>query len=77
MKTVKELKQLFKSLGIDIKGLTDYKKLYNTTPYTFAYKGDSAWFCSYNPKDKTIEINTKYFDINDKVIKYNNQVNKS
>jgi hypothetical protein len=67
----KQNKALLKSLGINVSGLIGYHKMYGTTPYTFGYKDSSVWFCSINKTNSTIEINTKYFDCPEAVLKYN------
>jgi len=75
-KIAKKNKNLLKSLGVNVKGLVGYHKLYGTTPNTFGYKGSSVWFCSISEYDKTIEINTTYFKYTKEILRYNKIQNK-
>lgn len=70
-RSVRQMKQLFKSLGMDTNKLKTYSYLYGTTKYTWGYVGSSMWYCTYYPHNGTIEINTTYFDVPSLVTKHN------
>jgi len=75
-KTTKELRELFKSLGINTYMLKPYSEMYknNTNTYMWGYQGSSMWYCTYDKCTKRIIINTKYFDTPDTVVKYNEKL---
>lgn len=74
--SVNDILKLFSSLGISVKDLVSYKYLYGegANKYTFGHVGSSVWYCTYYPHDKSIEINSTYFEYPTGVDEYNEKI---
>lgn len=69
MKT--DVKLIFQNVGIDTKRMVSYKQLYNTTPYTFTYRGCSMWLYTYDPDRNKIEVNKTYIEETKQIKEFN------